>query len=55
MYNVIFFIIGVYITIIFYSFPFTDNAKAQKALYNCESSLPRNKNCKIIAVPEDFP
>lgn len=25
---------------------------AQKALTECESNIPRNKHCKVIAVPE---
>jgi hypothetical protein len=32
--------------------PWSDNAKYREAIKECEKSLPRDKHCKVIGVPE---
>lgn len=45
--------IGIFLTGIFIDHDGTKFNTMQKAIEDCEKTLPRNKNCKIIAIPDD--
>jgi hypothetical protein len=40
---------------LFVSLPFTVVSKTQKAIEECESTLPRNQHCEITATPKENP
>jgi hypothetical protein len=40
---------------LFLNLPFTNNSKAQKAIQECEKTLPRNQHCEITATPKENP
>jgi hypothetical protein len=42
---------GIVLFVILISLPFTYNSKAQKAIQECEKTLPRNQHCEITAIP----
>jgi hypothetical protein len=45
-------VLGFMIFSILSTMPFADAEKYRRAKQECEKSLPRNQQCKIIGVPE---
>lgn len=45
-------VLGFLICAILNTMPFADAEKYRRAKQECEKSLPRNKQCKVIGVPE---
>jgi hypothetical protein len=46
---------GIILFVLFLNLPFTNNSKAQKAIQECEKTLPRNQHCEITATPKENP
>jgi hypothetical protein len=44
-------VMGFIVAVWLYNSPWSDNTKYRQAIQECEQSLPRDQNCKIIAIP----
>jgi hypothetical protein len=45
-------LLGFVICTIVHTLPFTDSEQYRRAIKECERTLPRDKHCKVIGVPE---
>jgi hypothetical protein len=45
-------LLGFLIGAILNTMPFADGEKYRRAIKECEKTLPRNQNCKVIGVPD---
>jgi len=45
-------LLGFFICAILNTMPFADAEKYRRAIKECERTLPRDKNCKAIGVPQ---
>jgi len=43
--------LGLVISVWCLNHPWSDNTKYRKAIQECERTLPRDQNCKVIGVP----
>jgi hypothetical protein len=46
------FFCGLFVASLLNTLPFADAEKARRAIKECEKSLPRDQQCKVVGVPE---
>lgn len=45
-------LVGVFAMIFLNAGPWSDASKYKEAIKNCEKSLPRDRNCNVVGVPQ---
>jgi len=50
-YKMMYVVLGFMIFSLLNSMPFADAAKYRKAMQECEKSLPRDQQCRVVGVP----